>query len=70
VEVLCPIRDKRLAEHLHAIVLGAYLRDTDRARQLKPDGHYVPTDDEMEGPPISAQDLLLEWHAADVRAGE
>ncbi len=34
VEVLCPVLDRNLLEYLRETVLGAYLRDTDRATVL------------------------------------
>jgi polyphosphate kinase len=40
VETLTPIRDPEILEHLRDIVLGAYLRDTDRAMALDSAGHY------------------------------
>jgi polyphosphate kinase len=40
VETLVPIRDAEILEHLRDIVLGAYLRDTDRAMVLDSSGHY------------------------------
>ena len=40
VETLVPIRDPEILEHLRDIVLGAYLRDTDRAMVLDSSGHY------------------------------
>ena len=40
VEVLCPILDPSLLEYVRDTVLGAYLRDTDRAAVLGPDGEY------------------------------
>ncbi len=69
VEVLAPVRDRRLADHLRAVVLGACLRDTDRATVLTAGGEYVsasePEADSRGG--LNAQDLLLEWHLADAR---
>jgi polyphosphate kinase len=68
VEVLCPIRDPQLAEHLQTVVLGAYLRDAKRSCLLQSDGRYTPPRDELpDGPAIDAQDLLLEWCAVDSR---
>ena len=37
VETLCPVRDRRLAAHIRATVLEAYLRDNDRASMLNDD---------------------------------
>ena len=52
VEVLCPIRDRRLAEHLRDVVLAACLRDTDRARLLGRDGRYAPPEVGADSPPL------------------
>ena len=41
VEVLCPVLDRNLLEYLRETVLGAYLRDTDRATVLGRDGDYT-----------------------------
>ena len=40
VETLSPIRDSEILEHLRDVVLGAYLRDTDRAMVLDSSGKY------------------------------
>jgi polyphosphate kinase len=40
VETLVPVNDSEYREHLRDIVLGAYLRDTDRAMVLDSSGHY------------------------------
>lgn len=67
VEVLCPVVTPAMASHLHDVVLSAYLRDTARTRVLTADGRYiVPVDADTPG--VNAQDLLLEWHAAEARA--
>lgn len=67
VEVLCPVVTPAMASHLHDVVLSAYLRDTARSRVLTADGRYiVPVDADTPG--VNAQDLLLEWHAAEARA--
>lgn len=67
VEVLCPVVTPAMASHLHDVVLSAYLRDTARSRVLTADGRYVvPVDTDTPG--VNAQDLLLEWHAAEARA--
>jgi polyphosphate kinase len=41
VEVICPVRDPKLRRYLKDEVLGAYLHDTVRARELLPDGSYL-----------------------------
>ena len=40
VEVLCPVLDRGLLEYLRETVLGAYLRDADRAAVLGREGEY------------------------------
>src|SRR6267142_1550148 len=40
VEVVCPINNPRLREHLRDKVLQAYLRDNVNARELQPEGSY------------------------------
>ena len=60
VETLCPIRDPGILSHLRDIVLGAYLRDTQRAMLLNADGSYSrPT----EGEPFDAQEFLIKHYA-------
>ena len=41
VEVICPVRDRKLRSYLKDEVLGAYLRDNVQARELLPDGSYL-----------------------------
>jgi polyphosphate kinase len=41
VEVICPVRDRKLRRYLKDEVLGAYLRDNVQARELRPDGSYL-----------------------------
>lgn len=67
VEVLCPVVTPAMASHLHDVVLSAYLRDTVRSRVLTADGRYIAPV-ETDTPGVNAQDLLLEWHAAEARA--
>ena len=68
VEVLCPIADRRLADHISHVVLGAVLRDGWRARQLQADGQYVaPAVPPDESPAIDSQDLLCEYYAVEGR---
>ena len=40
VEVVCPVNDPALRDHLRDEVLSAYLRDNVNARELQPDGFY------------------------------
>ena len=65
VEVLCPVLDRSLLEYLRETVLGAYLRDADRAAVLGPDGDYRPASAEETVERFSAQDFLLTRHTTD-----
>jgi polyphosphate kinase len=59
VETLAPIRDSEILEHVRDVVLGAYLRDTERAMVLDSAGHYErPPKDE----PFDAQQFLLQYY--------
>ena len=64
VEVLCPVLDRDLLEYLRETVLGAYLRDTDRAAVLGRDGDYRAATGEAADR-FSAQDFLLVRHTTD-----
>ena len=41
VEVLFPVIDRKLIEHVENEILGTYLSDTVKARQMRSDGSYV-----------------------------
>jgi polyphosphate kinase len=62
VEVLCPVRDPELRQHLRAVVLDSLLRDTDRAYLLQSDGTYVAAAAAgIQGAAaVDSQQLLLE----------
>jgi polyphosphate kinase len=57
VETLASIRDPEILEHLRDVVLGAYLRDTDRAMVLDSSGRYERPADSSER--FNAQQFLL-----------
>ena len=60
VEMLCPVRDPEILSHLRDIVLGAYLRDTERAMVLNADGSYSRP---ATGEPFDAQRFLTKHYA-------
>jgi polyphosphate kinase len=66
VEVVCPVRDPALANHVRDIVLQTYLQDTDRAYILTGSRYHVAASD---GPRLNAQQLLLEWYTSAAAAG-
>ena len=62
VEVLCPVRDRGLADHIRSIILDTYLRDTDRAYVLQGDQYERAI--AADGHHVNAQEELLNWYAA------
>jgi polyphosphate kinase len=59
VEVIFPVEDPVLADHIRKVILPAYLRDTVNARELQPDGSYrqrLPADGAA---PFDAQSAFL-----------
>lgn len=65
VEVRCPVLDRGLVDYLREAVLGAYLRDADRAAVLGRDGEYRPASTGEAVDRFSAQDFLLARHTTD-----
>ncbi len=58
VETLTPIRDSEIRGHVRDVVLGSYLRDTDRAYVLDAAGAYSRPEATGAGS-VSSQDFLL-----------
>ena len=58
VETLTPIRDTEILEHIRDVVLGSYLRDTDRAYVLDAAGAYSRPEAPGAGS-FNSQDFLL-----------
>lgn len=55
VEVVVPIRDKKIHRNIKENILDVYLKDTTNARILKPDGSYEKIQPAKDEPPFSAQ---------------
>ncbi len=55
VEVVCPIDDPKLRAYLKDEVLQTYLRDNVNARELSPDGLYLPVANASGEPPFDSQ---------------
>jgi polyphosphate kinase len=70
VEVLCPIHDSGIREHLKSIVLDALLADNDRAMVLNRDGSHSPCRPEAGAPRISAHEALVRWYTTHPRHAE
>jgi polyphosphate kinase len=60
IEALIPIEDPGIRQRLLEEVLGAGLRDNVKARELRPDGTYVPVTPGEDGVQVRSQMLLLE----------
>jgi polyphosphate kinase len=64
VEVLCPVTDPGLRQHLRDTVLEALLSDTERAWTLQVDGSYARTRPPEGASPLNSQRFLMDWYAA------
>ena len=60
VEILCPVRDPDIRDHLRDVVLNAYLQDTDRAMVLDSSGRYERPAGASGG--VNAQKLLIDHY--------
>lgn len=60
VEVMAPVEDPALKARVLDEVLGTALRDNVKARQLQPDGSYIPVPLQLDGQTIRSQYHLLE----------
>jgi polyphosphate kinase len=63
VEVVAPVTDPRAMRYLRDVLLDAYLNDNTKARQLQPDGKYVPIDRGNE--PFDSQDYFIGRPSSD-----
>ena len=48
IEVVAPVSDPHSKRYLRDVLLDVYLSDNTKARELQPDGSYIPVDDETE----------------------
>jgi polyphosphate kinase len=60
VEVMAPVEDPALKARILDEVLGSALRDNVKARQLQPDGSYIPVPLQLDGQTVRSQTMLLE----------
>lgn len=70
VEVLCPIRDGSIREHIKQVVVDAWQSDTDRAVVLQPDGSYTRAEPAAGQPRINAHDLQLRWYSGHAKGAD
>jgi polyphosphate kinase len=59
VEVLFPIENPDLVQHLYDDVLAVYLADNVKARRLMPDGSYERIKPKGDQPPVNSQAWLI-----------
>ncbi len=59
VELLFPVQDRQMIRHLHDDILGTYLADNVKAREMQRDGSYVRLQARPGEPAMSAQNALL-----------
>jgi polyphosphate kinase len=62
VETLFPIEDRAMVAHIRDEVLGIYLRDNMRARELQPDGSYERAHPEAGEQPLDSQAYFAAGH--------
>jgi polyphosphate kinase len=67
VEVLCPIADPALRDHMRGTVLEALLSDTHRSWMLQTDGRYVRATPPEGASPLNSQKFLLDWYTQQDR---
>jgi polyphosphate kinase len=57
IEVVAPVTDPQAKHYLRDVLLDAYLRDNTKARELQPDGRYVPIGRGTE--PFNTQEYFI-----------
>lgn len=60
VEVLFPVEEKRLINHIHHDILEYYLKDNLKARIMQPDGTYIRIHPEDGETGLSVQDWFIQ----------
>ena len=63
IEVVAPVTDPQSKRHLRDVLLDAYLRDNTKARELQPDGRYVPIGRGAQ--PFNSQEYFIGRPARD-----
>lgn len=65
IEVLAPVSDPSLKHYLKNVLLGAYLRDNVKARELQPDGSYAEVGLTPGEHPFDSQTFFIGENALD-----
>ncbi len=63
IEVVAPVTDPQAKRYLRDVLLEAYLSDNTKARELQPDGRYVPINRGSE--PFDTQTYFIDRPASD-----
>jgi polyphosphate kinase len=64
IEVVAPVSDPSLQHYLRDVMLGAYLRDNTKARELQPDGSYTKVPLEPGERPFNSQEFFISRETA------
>jgi len=59
VEVLFPVQDKLMIEHIYEDILSYYYKDNTKARQMMPDGSYVRVKPQNNGQNLNIQNWFI-----------
>ncbi len=63
IEVVAPVSDREAKRYLRDVLLEAYLSDNTKARELQPDGRYVPINGGSE--PFDTQTYFIDRPGSD-----
>jgi polyphosphate kinase len=70
VEVVTPVHDPAIRNHLRDVVLHALLHDTHRAMELRSDGTYERVSPPAGEPPLNSQQFLLDHYTSQARGDD
>jgi polyphosphate kinase len=59
VEVLFPVQDKQMIQHIRDDILAYYAKDNSKARRMLPDGSYVRLKQQKDEEPLSIQSWFI-----------
>ncbi|MGA1199097.1 MAG: RNA degradosome polyphosphate kinase, partial [Candidatus Latescibacterota bacterium] len=59
VEILCPVEDPKLIQHIRSEILSICIADNVKARELLPDGSHQRITIPAGIPKVSSQDILM-----------
>jgi len=70
IEVVFPVRQADLREHIIEEILETYLKDNENATQLRPNGSYRRVTQGKNEPPLSAQEFFIQKAKERTKAAE